>query len=156
MLLATLCTVHQAVCFCVHCWMSDDSPLTEPWALIGCQSGFWQICWLTVPSVCTRLLRLAKGESLAPHHPPHRRFSRDDNDKQGGVEWVGCENPLQSLGLGSQSHSMCSWKSSSMRTSRRSAGSLCTAPASGLSLRNLEPNVQNIQEVIFGKVSSNR
>ncbi|KAG8005011.1 hypothetical protein GBF38_010876 [Nibea albiflora] len=47
------------------------------------------------------------GVSLAPRRPPAPLFLKDDNDKSGGVEWAGCENPLHILSSWSQSHSIC-------------------------------------------------
>lgn len=88
---------------------------------------------------------------------PHTAASQETTmiSREGWSGW-GVKIPFRFSAWEARIHSVCSWKSSSMRTSGRSAGSLCMAPVSGLSLRNLEPNVQNIREVIFGKVSSNR
>lgn len=96
-----------SVCLCLLL-VSDDSPLTEPSESMAARVGCWQIRCLAVPSVCTRLLCLARGLSLAPRCPPAPLFLKDDNDKRGGGEWVGCENPLQILSLWGQSHSICS------------------------------------------------
>lgn len=94
--------------------VSDDSPLTEPSesmvARVAVGKFVAPLCQAFVPVRCVWQKRGgegADGVSLAPRRPPTPLFLKDHNDKSGGVEWAGCENPLHILSLWSQSHSIC-------------------------------------------------
>lgn len=152
--LAACGSVYCTACSLFLCLLlvSDDSPLTEPWASIGCQRGCWQICILLVPSVCTHSLCVWREGS--PWHLaalPYPLLLKDDNDKSVGVEWSGWGVKIPFWFPANGARAVQFGHPESPPKWRQAGGARYhkALPHSGLFI----PDVRDIPEVIFGELT---
>lgn len=119
-------SVYCTACSVFLCLLlvSDDSPLSEPSesmvARVAVGKFVASLCQAFVPVRC--VWREGCPWHLAAPLPPHSW--KTTMIRVGGGEG----SPLQILSLWSQSHSICSWRSSSTKTSRGSSVSASIAP----------------------------